>query len=838
MTNTIPLTVSPLPSLQIMNGGGAFCTGSAGAHIGLNYAISGITYKLYNTDSAAYFATANGANSSLDFGAINKGGNYLVIAQSAAGCTNTMTGTKSISENPLPMTQTVTPDFGGGGYCSGAAGANVLLASSENGVAYRLFRSGTTPVLVATKTSTSTGSPLTFGPYTTTGTYYITAVNTLTGCTNNMTGTVNISLNPLPIAYKVFAVGGGGYCANDTAMHIKTSGSEVGVNYTLYKAGIPEGIYPGTGDSLDLGRHDATGIYYVSALNATTTCGATLLGTATISINPLPTPYNVSVTGTGSYCAGGKGLNIILSGSNTGINYMLYKDNVPTGITLGGVGKALDFGVQTAGGVYTVNAFNTTTHCLDTMNSNGTITVIPLPAAQTLSAPVAKYCPGGTGADVSLTNSVSGFTYKLYQGGVLVDSMAGGASPLSFSKRKLGIYTATATDNNYGCVSNMTGNTNVIYDAVPTAYKVTGTATLCPIGFVSAPINLMKSDTGVSYQVMSSGSPLGLPVIGTGSALNYLMPFGSYTIKATDNNNSHCTNMMTDTAKIVAAVPDVVGVTISNLKLDTMKHVLCLGDKTTFSAKPVNGGSAPQYIWLVNSNVVAGATNSTFTYSPAGATVVPDTVKVLLTSNTGCTFDPTEYSSDTQGYVNVATPVVPSVTISSSANPVCKTSPSVNFTASATNQGVTPVYQWKKNGMAVGTNSASYSTTVNDSDVVFCVMLSSATCRSSDFVYSKPITERVTELVTPSVVLSADPGTDVQKGTKIVFSATVSLQMDTNGTKLYYTYQWYKNNTAITGATDVAYTTSDYVNNDEFSCTVTSHNVCGTATNTQQLYTT
>ena len=833
MSNSIPLTVSPLPAVQTMNGGGSFCTGSAGAHVGLTYAISGTTYNLFNTtDLINPVGTMNGANASLDFGAINVAGSYIVVAVSAAGCTNNMSGIKTIIENSRPTSQNV---IGGGGYCIGSTGATIVLTPSENGISYRLFRTGTTPTLVATKTSTLTGSSLSFGPYTTTGNYYITAIDPTTGCTNNMTGSVNISLNSLPIAYKVFAVNGGGYCANDTAWHIKTSGSTPGVKYTLYRASVAEGAYLGTGDSLDLGGHATPGIYYVIAEDTITHCVQNLLGTATISINPLPTVYNVSVSGTGSYCAGGAGLSIKLSGSNTGINYMLYKDNAPTGITLGGVGKALDFGLQTAGGVYTVNAFNTATHCLDTMNSNGTITVIPLPTQYTVTPAAAKYCPGGAGADVTLDNSDAGFNYRLYKDGVLADTMIGGASPLDFGNRKVGNYTVVAVDGTYGCVKNMSGSTNVSNYPVPTAYTVTGTGSFCPIGFPGAPVTLSNSDTGVSYTLYRAGSGTPLTTVpGTKAGLTFtgLIDFDTYTITATDNYTT-CSNTMTGSAIISASTPDVVGVTIS-----TPNHNVCLGDSAVFTPKTTGGGTSPSYIWLVNSTPVTGATNSTFTYTPTSVKGIPDTIKVLLTSSSTCTWDPAEYSNDTEGYVTVANPVTPAVSITSSDPVVCapkKTTPVV-FTASPVQPGAAPIYQWKKNGLPVGSNLPSYSTTINDSDVIFCVMRSSAACHTAEFVYSNPITERIADLVVPSVVVTADPGTDVQKGTSVVFSATVGLAKDTLNTHLYYTYQWYKNNVAIAGATSVAYTTSNYSNNDGISCTVTSHNTCGTASNTQQVF--
>jgi len=54
-------------------------------------------------------------------------------------------------------------------------------------------------------------------------------------------------------------------------------------------------------------------------------------------------------------------------------------------------------------------------------------------------------------------------------------------------------------------------------------------------------------------------------------------------------------------------------------------------------------------------------------------------------------------------------PLVPvNVIITASSNPVCAGLP-VTFTAYATNGGTLPVYQWKVNGVNVGSNSQIYT---------------------------------------------------------------------------------------------------------------------------------
>jgi len=75
--------------------------------------------------------------------------------------------------------------------------------------------------------------------------------------------------------------------------------------------------------------------------------------------------------------------------------------------------------------------------------------------------------------------------------------------------------------------------------------------------------------------------------------------------------------------------------------------------------------------------------------------------------------------SECNGSVSIA--VAPSGAICAGTN--------VTFTATPTNGGSTPSYQWKKNGTNVGTNSTTYSdNALSNGDSIRCVMTSNAAC--------------------------------------------------------------------------------------------------------------
>jgi hypothetical protein len=96
----------------------------------------------------------------------------------------------------------------------------------------------------------------------------------------------------------------------------------------------------------------------------------------------------------------------------------------------------------------------------------------------------------------------------------------------------------------------------------------------------------------------------------------------------------------------------------------------------------------------------------------------------------------------------------PSVSIvSNDADNSIFTGTSLTFTATPTNGGTTPSYQWKKGSTNVGTNSATYTdAALANGDVISCVMTSNDPCASPTTATSNSITMTVTTpCVTPTV---------------------------------------------------------------------------------------
>ena len=238
------------------------------------------------------------------------------------------------------------------------------------------------------------------------------------------------------------------------------------------------------------------------------------------------------------------------------------------------------------------------------------------------------------------------------------------------------------------------------------------------------------------------------------------------------SSNTVCTSNNPATSNsIVMTVNPNLPVSIT---LTSTPATICAGQQVTFTAHPVNGGTTPSYQWKVN-GVNAGTNSDTYSFIPLNG----DLVSCILTSSEPCTTNNPASSIQYPVSVNAIQPV--SVTISTPTNPFCLGS-SVTFTATPTNGGA-PSYQWKVNGVNVGTNSSTYTYNPVGGDIVTCIMTSSLPCTSGNPATSNSITMIVNTGLPAGVTITATPNPFCPGGS-VTCTAT-----PTNGGPLP-SYQW------------------------------------------------
>ncbi len=797
MSGSATVGTNPLPTLYNVTGGGGYCAGGTGVNIGLSGSATGISYQLLNGTSLVGSPMV-GTGASLDFGVFTAAGSCRIVATNGStGCLDTMNGSTTVVINPHPTVFNVTAS--GTGYCAGGTGVHVFLSNTEIGVSYQLYI-GTAP---AGMSFAGTGGALDFGVQTLTGTYTVSAFNTTTSCTSNMSGSVSVSINPLPATYAV--IGGGSYCPGGAGIHVGLSGSAMGIRYQLYNGAAVGTPVNGNGSALDFGLQTAAGSYTVVATNIATGCINNMTGSVSVAINALPVAF--TVTGGGSYCAGGTGVNVGLSGSVSGTDYQLYLDGSALGGPIAGTGIALTFGLQTITGTYTVAATNSTTSCSNNMTGSVTVAINPLPTVYLVTGG-GNYCPGGTGVNIGLAGSSAGVNYQLYFGASAVGSpVAGTGAALVFgSYTGTGTYTVVATNAATLCTRNMSGSAVIGLYALPAINSVIGGGSYCA-GSAGVHVGLNGSVSGISYRLYKNGVPDGSPLTGYGLPLDFGVKTdtGTYRVIGT-NTATGCSSNMNGFVTVMINPVIVPTVSISTGGTDTV----CAGNMTTFTATATGGGSLPVYQWTVN-GVIASAGIS-YSYLPANG----DVVTFTLVSNATCATPSVVSNSST---MTVLPKLLPSVTIAASPGIIVCQGTIVNFTATGTNGGDGPTYLWLKNGLHVGT-ATNLSDIPANGDIYYCEMTTNYACSLAPSSTSPHITMEVDVPVTPVVTLSANPGTDIGYG------ETASITAHLSNTVPFPVYKWYVNGLIVPSATTPILISSNFLDGDIVTCAVVSGGGC------------
>jgi hypothetical protein len=364
----------------------------------------------------------------------------------------------AITVLPNPAIFSVT---GGGMFCTGSEGVEVGLNGSESDVKYRLFKNGSQTNTILD----GTGSPLNFGMIDEEGYYTVKAISNATSCAVFMQNTANVNEIDLPASFTI--TGGGVYCEGGTGFDIGLDGSESLVSYELLLNNEPIGnILTGNGQPLNFGIQSEEGSYSVLATRINFPCTNLMNGPVEIVILPLPAPY--TITGGGSFCEGGEGVEVGLSNSDVGVEYELYYLDQQTGVVVQGTGSPISFGLVDEEGEYTAVGANIVTECNNPMNSSVSVTMVPLPTVYEITGGGA-YCEGTSGSVIGLDGSELNCTYELFCNNVTTGvNLPGTGNPISFGTFTApGNYHITATESQLSCFSIMDGTTDISIAYLP-----------------------------------------------------------------------------------------------------------------------------------------------------------------------------------------------------------------------------------------------------------------------------------------------------------------------------------------------------------------------------------
>ena len=420
----------------------------------------------------------------------------------------------------------------------------------------------------------------------------------------------------------------------------------------------------------------------------------------------------------------------------------------------------------------------TTYHVTATVNStNGTcqaegfVTIIvnQLPVVSAVTATDTVVCEG-TQVTFTATGDANTTGYIWYNNGVEIPGENQANLTVNFNEQGVYNYAVKAISNE-GCVSAIAFNAPAVtVNAAPASVTISGELNICDGGYTTLYANVVPNEpaTYVWYKdnVAANNTTDHLTVTEA----------GSYKVVASFNG---CSTESDPVNVMVGETPQV--------ELTATESTICVGGTTVITAE----ATGPNNIEM-NYNWENGFQGSTYTFTPAAAGTYTFMVTVSQATN-GCT------AADTIDITVNAVPATPVVTVDHAV--VCDGG---QVTLTVTNAIANATYTWTKNNTVIGTGAVLLDSPATvDGDETGYVYTVVAELPMSGCISETSANTVVTVIPTPVVELSVDGNTTLCAGGSTTIYANVT-PANPN-----YTYQWYKDNVLIDGATEATYTAAD-----------------------------
>ena len=611
--------------------------------------------------------------------------------------------------------------------------------------------------------------------------------------------TVNVTVNPKPSVNPMTATICSGGTFNLSPVDGTNGTIPAGTTYSWSAPGVSgiTGTASGTNETNISGTliNTSTTVKTVTYTVTPAAGGCTGINfTVTVTVNPAPDITDMSA----NVCSGSAFSIAPVNGTNgfvpAGTTYDWVVLSAPVEITgaSAGNGTTIDGNLTNSSNAVQTVVYEVTPISVSCSGDPFILTLTVNPVPDAVISGDATVCYNVGNPQITFTNNVNlpvTVTYNINGGADLtVDITASGTINIPAIVNQEGTFNynlvSVAYQSTPTCSTPVTGETATITVEPITTAVISATATtICASESVTFTAVVANAGTSPAptYQWYLNGA-----AIGGETNLTYTSPSSSLTngdkitFKVT-TLDTPCNGTTTSNTITMTVNPSV----IPSVTIYESANPVCDGTSVTFTADPpVNGGTNPTFQWYLNGSLVPGETGTTFT--PSGLND-GDEIHLEMVSNAGCAVNPA-ISNPITMVVNPNLPV--SVIVAADANPVCAGT-SVTFTATPTNGGLSPTYQWKVNGSNVGTNSPTYtSSTLNDGDNVTVVLTSSEDCATGNPATSDAVTMTVNPNLPVSVSIAPD-NNPVCAGTTVNFTATPTNGGSTPG------YQWKVNGSNV-----------------------------------------
>lgn len=274
------------------------------------------------------------------------------------------------------------------------------------------------------------------------------------------------------------------------------------------------------------------------------------------------------------------------------------------------------------------------------------------------------------------------------------------------------VYTGNASCVAGGSIESNTITLKKAAVANPTISIATPTATVCPGTPVTITASTQNAGLNPVYQWKVNG-------VNAGNGSNPLV-----LASLADHDKITCsiqTDPLFNCTQATNAVSNTIEILISSqanptVSIAAASPTVCAGTTAAFTATALNAGGNPSYQWKIN-GLNAGNNSSNFSSSSIQN---GDVVSCTITVDPLFTCAVTSNALSNSINMQVVTGANPSVSITASATGACAGTP-LQFSAVTTNAGASPVYAWKLNNQAVGSNSPVFSSNaIKNGDAISC----------------------------------------------------------------------------------------------------------------------
>jgi subtilisin-like proprotein convertase family protein len=460
------------------------------------------------------------------------------------------------------------------------------------------------------------GQPANFGSFD----YTVTTTGALVPCSNvSITGTITVSPAPINLNYTTV---NGNYCTgNPIQLNNPSYSGGAPINYSVTPA-LPSGLSLDPATGIISGTPVFASPVQNYSITASNNCGSSVK-IISIGVSAGASVFNVTPNGEFSFCSIESGINIGLSGSETGINYRLYKNGNPVSTVLEGTGTSLNFGLQTEGN-YTIKATNGS--CVVNMNGEAIIKMVPNPTTS-FSYSSNTFCANGYSSIPIMAGTPRTGIFSSASG-LVIDPETG---IIDLTASNPGNYRVRYTIPAGGGCADYFYTQDITINAAPLVFDVFGGGSYCS-GTTGVDIGLENSQVGVNYQLYRGATAIGSSVSGNGGEIIFENQTiaGKYSIRARKADQMGCEIMMNGNAVVsIESVPDPF-VIIPSATTVCMNNVISLSATSNSNTTSSNVSVASGNLSFSIPNNNTGGTFSLLrvTGIPEGANITNITVKL------------------------------------------------------------------------------------------------------------------------------------------------------------------------------------------------------------------